>query len=109
PMSVSFKTAQAPAILRTLPSAGASEVPTDTIITISFNRPMIPLTSLDSQPNPAQWISISPQVAGRWVWLGTGAVGFHAESGLLPSTDYTVQAIAGWRDGGSVTIGRGDS
>src|SRR5205085_5790746 len=68
---------------------------------------MIPLTSLDNQPEPAQWVSVSPQVAGRWVWLGTGAVGFHAESGLLPSTEYTVQAKAGWPDSAGVPMEKG--
>ncbi|HEY0071784.1 MAG TPA: Ig-like domain-containing protein, partial [Chloroflexia bacterium] len=83
PLSASFQTAPPPAVLRTLPSTGASEVPTDTIVTITFNRPMIPLTALDSQPDPSQWVTITPNVKGRWVWLGTAAVGFRAETGFL--------------------------
>jgi uncharacterized protein YfaS (alpha-2-macroglobulin family) len=107
PLSASFKTAPPPAVLRTLPSAGASEVPTDTIVTITFNRPMIPLTALDSQPDPSQWVSMSPQVKGRWVWLGTAAVGFRPESGFLPSTVYTVGVKAGWPDATGVTLQQG--
>ncbi|HEX8598590.1 MAG TPA: Ig-like domain-containing protein [Chloroflexia bacterium] len=107
PLSASFQTAPPPAVLRTLPSAGASEVPTDTIVTITFNRPMIPLTALDSQPDPSQWVTISPQVQGRWVWLGTAAVGFHPASGFLPSTAYTVDVKAGWPDAAGVTLGQG--
>jgi hypothetical protein len=107
PLSASFQTAPPPAVLRTLPSAGASEVPTDTIVTITFNRPMIPLTALDSQPDPSQWVTISPQVNGRWVWLGTAAVGFHAASGFLPSTTYKVDVKAGWPDAAGVTLLQG--
>ncbi|MGI8586169.1 MAG: Ig-like domain-containing protein [Chloroflexia bacterium] len=109
PMDAAFKTAPAPAILRTLPSAGASEVPTDTIVTISFNRPMIPLTALESQPNISQWVTISPAVEGRWVWLGTSAAGFHAATGLLPSTAYSVTVKDGWPDEAGVTLARGQT
>ncbi|HET6312712.1 MAG TPA: Ig-like domain-containing protein, partial [Chloroflexia bacterium] len=107
PLSASFQTAPPPAVLRTLPSAGASEVPTDTIVTITFNRPMIPLTALDSQPDPSQWVTISPNVTGRWVWLGTAAVGFHADAGFLPSTAYRVDVKAGWPDAAGVTLQQG--
>ncbi|MDQ3929059.1 MAG: Ig-like domain-containing protein, partial [Chloroflexota bacterium] len=107
PLSASFQTAPPPAVLRTLPSAGASEVPTDTIVTITFNRPMIPLTALDNQPDPSQWVTISSQVQGRWVWLGTAAVGFHPASGFLPSTSYTVDVKAGWPDATGVTLLQG--
>ncbi|HMA35603.1 MAG TPA: Ig-like domain-containing protein [Chloroflexia bacterium] len=107
PLAVQFKTAAPPAILRTLPSAGAAEVPTDTIITISFNRPMIPLTALDHQPDAGQWVSIQPAVAGRWVWLGTAAAGFHAATGFLPATEYAVTANAGWPDATGIGLRQG--
>ena len=111
PMSASFKTAPAPAILRTLPSIGASEVPTDVIVTVTFNRPMIPLTALDSQPDPSQWASISPKLAGRWVWLGTSAVGFRpdATAGFIPASDYTLDVKTGWPDADGVTLAQGTS
>lgn len=109
PLSASFKTAPPPSILRTLPSQGASDVPTDTIVTLTFNRPMIPLMALDSQPDPGQWASISPAVKGRWVWLGTSAVGFRADEGFLPATGYTVAAKAGWPDADGVTMPQGAS
>ncbi|HEX9987183.1 MAG TPA: Ig-like domain-containing protein [Chloroflexia bacterium] len=109
PLSASFKTAPPPAILRTLPSDGATEVPLDTIATITFNRPMIPLTALDSQPDVSQWVSITPSVAGRWVWLGTSAVGFRADAGFLPSTLYTIQVKEGWTDSAGVPLTAGTS
>lgn len=109
PMQAGFKTAAAPTILRTLPSIGATEVATDVIVTVSFNRPMIPLTALDSQPDPSQWVSISPKVNGRWVWLGTAAVGFRPDpvSGFQPATSYTLDVKAGWPDATGVIIAQG--
>jgi uncharacterized protein YfaS (alpha-2-macroglobulin family) len=109
PLSASFQTAPPPTILRTLPSDGATEVPLDTIATITFNRPMIPLTALDSQPDVSQWVSIEPAVAGRWVWLGTSAVGFRADEGFLPSTLYTIQVKEGWPDSAGVAMTAGAS
>lgn len=107
PLSASFKTAPPPSILRTLPSEGASDVPTNTIVTLTFNRPMIPLTALSNQPDPARWVTISPAVAGHWVWLGTSAVGFRADTGFLPATAYTVAAKAGWPDANGVAMQAG--
>ncbi|MEO8286656.1 MAG: Ig-like domain-containing protein [Chloroflexota bacterium] len=107
PLSANFTTAPPPSILRTLPSEGASEVPTDTIITISFNRPMIPLTALDNQPDAGKWITISPAIKGRWVWLGTAAAGFRAETGFQPATSYSVEVKSGWPDAAGVTLAQG--
>ncbi|HEY0068941.1 MAG TPA: alpha-2-macroglobulin family protein, partial [Chloroflexia bacterium] len=56
---------------------------------------------------PSQWVTITPNVKGRWVWLGTAAVGFHAESGFLPSTAYAVDVKAGWPDATGVTLQQG--
>lgn len=105
--SARFQTDPPPAIVRTLPTDGAYEVPADAIITINFNRPMIPLTSLDNQPDVSKWVAISPAIQGRWVWLGTAAVGFHPTTGYLPATVYTVQAKAGWPDAVGVTLAQG--
>lgn len=109
PMQAGFKTAPAPTILRTLPSTGATDVATDVIVTVSFNRPMIPLTALDSQPDPSQWVTISPQVSGRWVWLGTAAVGFRPDpvAGFQPATSYTLNVKPGWPDAAGATIEQG--
>ncbi|HKP52311.1 MAG TPA: Ig-like domain-containing protein [Chloroflexia bacterium] len=102
-----FQTDLPPAIVRTLPTDGADEVPADAIVTVNFNRPMIPLTSLDNQPDVSKWVSIKPAVQGRWVWLGTAAVGFHPATGYLPATTYTVEVKAGWPDAVGVTLAQG--
>lgn len=106
-LSVSFKTAAPPSVLRTLPTMGASEVPTDAVVTVTFDRPMTPLTSLSTQPDAKRWLAISPPVRGRWVWLGTAAVGFQLEGGLTPATLYTVEVRAGWPDAAGVPLAEG--
>ncbi|MDQ6694918.1 MAG: Ig-like domain-containing protein [Chloroflexota bacterium] len=107
PMSASFKTAPPPSVLRTLPGAGAVEVPTDAIVTVTFNHPMIPLTALSNQPDAGQWVVISPAVKGHWVWLGTSAAGFRADNGLQPATAYTLDIKPGWPDAYDVPMQQG--
>lgn len=109
PASISFGTAAPPTILRTLPSPNASEVPTDTVLTLSFDRPMIPVTALSNQPDASDWVQISPHVPGRWVWLGTAAAGFQADAGLQPSTTYRVAVKAGWPDAAGVPLAQGSA
>ena len=109
PLVARFLTAAPPTILRTLPSAGTKEVPINVLVSLSFSRPMIPLTALDNQPDASQWLTISPAVAGRWVWLGTAAVGFRADSGFAPATDYVISVKAGWPDYSGVPLAQASS
>ncbi len=86
-----FRTAGLPSVYRTVPPADATDVVTGTTITIQFSQPMIALTALDSQPAVGDKITIDPAPAGQWRWLGTTALGFYANGGLHPATQYTVK------------------
>ena len=67
-------------------------------ITVNFNQPMIPLSSVDelAEQVPAR---ISPSTDGKWRWLGTQTLVFEFGSGqrLKNSTDYVVTIPAGTR------------
>lgn len=67
-------------------------------ITINFNQPMVPLSSVDSlaEQVPAR---ISPSADGKWRWLGTQTLVFEFGSGqrLKNATDYVVTVPAGTR------------
>ncbi len=107
PASARFSTAPPATILRTLPAPDAHSVVTDTLISVQFSRPLIPLTALDAQPDVSRWVSIQPAVAGRFVWLGTATLGFRPASGFLPSTTYHVAVQTGLPDAGGVGISQG--
>jgi uncharacterized protein YfaS (alpha-2-macroglobulin family) len=109
PALARFVTAPPPSILRTLPAADAREVPTDTLISIQFNRPMIPLTALNAQPDVSRWVSISPAVPGRFVWLGTATLGYRPAAGFQPSTTYKVAVQPGLPDAGGVGLPGGST
>jgi uncharacterized protein YfaS (alpha-2-macroglobulin family) len=75
--------------------AERSETHEDTEITIVFNRPMVPLTTLDVQEEVPLPISISPETPGRWKWISTRNLQFIPESTLIPSSDYTIEIREG--------------
>ncbi|MBM4355048.1 MAG: hypothetical protein FJ109_14895, partial [Deltaproteobacteria bacterium] len=64
-------------------------------ITVTFNQPMVPLTSLqelDKLPVPMQ---IEPKPEGRFVWIGTDTVGFVPTYRLPFGNEFKVTIPAG--------------
>jgi alpha-2-macroglobulin len=83
-------------VLRMQPQGDVKIAP---FVTITFDQPMVPITTLaqlDSADVPA---TISPALAGRWQWIGTSTLRFDAKSDFgdrLPmATTYTVSVPAG--------------
>ncbi len=59
-------------------------------ITILFNRPMVPLTTLTEQESKELPITISPETKGRFKWVSTRNLQFIPDTQLTPSSHYTV-------------------
>lgn len=68
-----------------------SETHEDSEITIVFNRPMVPLTTLTEQAQKELPIIISPETPGTWKWVSTRNLQFIPETTLIPSSQYTVK------------------
>lgn len=85
------------------------EVPLAPQLSITFSQPMVALTSqaeLAAVDAPAR---ITPQIAGRWRWVGTRTLLFEAADNRLPmATEYTVTVPAGTRsaNGGALANAR---
>ncbi|CAF3263406.1 unnamed protein product [Rotaria socialis] len=61
-------------------------------ITLTFNQSMISVSSLDEQMKAEDLgISLTPNVEGRWKWIGTQTVQFEAQHRLPYSTKYTLK------------------
>jgi hypothetical protein len=76
------------------PSDGRDDVPTDSPITVVFNRPVVPLRTLDDQadlPNP---LAFNLPVAGSGVWINTSTYQFTPEGGL-PGSQTVIVTIDG--------------
>ncbi|MCA9489436.1 MAG: Ig-like domain-containing protein [Myxococcales bacterium] len=82
---------QAPKVVRFSPEG---EVPMAPNVSITFDQPMIALTSQEeaSKHVPA---TLSPQPAGRWRWLGTKTLLFDPDPRLPMATEYTIEVPAG--------------
>ena len=79
-----------PKVLTVFPKAG-SEASEDSEITVMFNRPMVPITTLDVLADFDIPIEISPATAGKFKWIGTRTVQFAADERLTRSSNYTVK------------------
>ncbi|PIR90449.1 hypothetical protein COU05_01980 [bacterium (Candidatus Gribaldobacteria) CG10_big_fil_rev_8_21_14_0_10_37_21] len=73
-----------------------SEAPEESKITITFNRPMVPLTTLSQVEQRDIPVEITPQTAGKFRWLSTNVLQFEPKERLLRSWDYTVKVKAGF-------------
>ena len=93
-MSGDFYVDEDPKVQAIFPALN-SETNEDSEITIVFNRPMVPLTTLTKQEEFEIPVIISPSTAGKFKWISTRNLQFIPESTLQPSTDYTVEIKAG--------------
>ena len=82
------------AVERRRPEGEVGNVPR---VSITFSRPVAPLTSADALgPNESPFI-LEPKVPGAWRWLSTRTLVFEPNASRLPmATEYRVQSRAGW-------------
>ncbi|MDO8536702.1 MAG: MG2 domain-containing protein [bacterium] len=73
-----------------------SEAPENSNITVVFNRPMVPLTSLSELEAQEIPLEVSPKTAGRFKWITTRNLQFIPEERLFRSTNYSVTVKPGF-------------
>lgn len=97
PVDISLVAAAPLQVTSTQPGDGATEISTASQIVVVFNRPIVPLTSVDEQENLPQPLTIDPPVEGEGVWLNTSIFAFQPTLGLAGATQYqvTVDGVTG--------------
>ncbi|MBK9123331.1 MAG: Ig-like domain-containing protein [Chloroflexi bacterium] len=75
-------------VISTVPQVGMEEIDTDTAIVVVFDRPVVPLTTLDDQAGLPQPLTLQPEVAGVGEWLGTSVYQFTPATALSGGTVY---------------------
>lgn len=89
PYQVSYLTVGYLQVAEVLPSQEAGPVPTDSAITVVFDRPVVPLTtSMDVEDLP-QPIRLSPSVAGAGEWINSAIYEFKPAAPLKSDSRYT--------------------
>jgi len=75
------------------------EIPIAPFVNITFNQPMVPLTTIEDLSELDVPVQVTPSIPGTWRWLGTKTLNFQADSELvdrLPmATEYEVIIPAG--------------
>ncbi|NLG28097.1 MAG: hypothetical protein GX557_09310, partial [Chloroflexi bacterium] len=80
------------------PSADATDVPTNSVIRVIFNRPVVPLTSVNEQQALITPIKIEPPLEGTGRWTNTSIYTFEPSEALAAGTLYTVTVADGLAD-----------
>ena len=81
-----------------LPAPDAADAEVRSAITVMFNRPVVPLTSLADQaslPNP---LVLDPPASGKGEWLNTSIYIFRPDTPLAGGQTYTGRVAAGLQD-----------
>lgn len=92
-ITYTFSVEGAPTVVSRLPAPESVAIPTDAVVSIVFDRPMVPLTTVYTKQSIQfnNWpITISPAIEGNWNWLGTSTVEFRPANNFMTATEYTV-------------------
>jgi len=81
--------------LEVLRYAPEGDVPLAPYLSVTFNQPMVPLTSLQDLAARDVPVKLSPQPAGKWRWVGTKTLFFEPRNRFPMATKYTVEVPAG--------------
>ena len=98
PISFDVSVASNLLVSQVFPADGTLDVENNAVITVIFNRPIVPLTSVEDQVEHPQPIKIRPEISGRGDWINTSVYVFRPEETLLSSTEYTVTVEPGLVD-----------
>jgi uncharacterized protein YfaS (alpha-2-macroglobulin family) len=83
-------------VLRHQPEGDVDIAP---VVSITFDQPMVPVGTVGQLDAAAVPATITPDIPGRWQWIGTTTLRFDATSDVIDrlpmSTDYTVTVPAG--------------
>jgi hypothetical protein len=95
---LAFHTSESLAVGQVFPADGTQDVALDATITLIFNRPVVPLTIEEEQPNLPQPLEFIPEIKGTGDWLNSSVYVFQPEELLKSGTRYEVRIGAGLED-----------
>jgi len=74
---------------QTIPADGAQDVDPETVVTMLFNHPVIPLTTLNEQAGLPQPLTFDPPIDGKAEWLNTSVLVFRPTHPLPGGATFT--------------------
>ncbi|MDE0030653.1 MAG: hypothetical protein OXU42_14770, partial [Deltaproteobacteria bacterium] len=104
PQAASLSDALADAPLAVLRYSPEGDAPLAPQLSITFNQPMVPLTSHRELAREEVPVRLSPEPPGRWRWVGAQTLFFEAGAAgparMPMATEYTVEIPAGTQSAG---------
>ncbi|NJM41121.1 MAG: hypothetical protein HC853_10250, partial [Anaerolineae bacterium] len=85
-------------VAQTIPPQGAVDVSADSPITVLFNRPVVPLTTIAQQAELPKPLTFDPPIEGTGEWLNTSIYVFRPSQALAGGAQYTGKVMAGLKD-----------
>ena len=76
PVTFAFRTVGYLEVTDVQPAPDAEEVESDAVVTVLFNRPVVPLTSIAQQAELPHPLTFTPPVTGEGEWLNTSIYTF---------------------------------
>lgn len=98
PVEVEVQTVGFLEVGEVVPAPDAQAVETDAVITVFFNRPVVPLGIAEDAPGLPQPLTFSPDIPGAGEWINTSIYMWRPSAPLAGSTTYTVTVAAGLED-----------
>jgi hypothetical protein len=80
------------------------DVPLAPYLSVTFNQPMVALTSIADLAANAVPVKLSPMPAGKWRWVGTKTLMFEPSARFPMATKYTVEIPAGTKSATGGTL-----
>ncbi|MCB0208216.1 MAG: Ig-like domain-containing protein [Anaerolineae bacterium] len=98
PFTFRFSTPGFLEVTQVIPADGTIDVETQATITVMFNRPVVPLTSLEEAENFPQPLEFEPKISGQGEWLNTSIYVFTPAGDLPGGVTFTARVNAGLQD-----------
>ncbi|MDR3577594.1 MAG: Ig-like domain-containing protein [Anaerolineaceae bacterium] len=98
PVSFSFTTVNDLQVSQVFPADLAIDVENKALVTVMFNRPVVPLVIAEDQSRLPTPITIDPEISGTGQWLNTSVYIFRPTSFLKGGVNYKVTVKSGLAD-----------
>jgi len=102
-LSKDFVVDEDPKVLEVFPRSG-SEASENSSVTIMFNRPMVPLTTLSTLEQKNVPVAITPETSGKFKWISTRTLQFIPSERLRYSSHYSVKILSGFTSTDGVPV-----
>ena len=83
---------------QTIPAQGTQDANPDTVVTVLFNRAVVPLTTLNEMAGLPQPLSFEPAIDGKAEWLNTSILVFRPSKPLSGGTTYKGRIASDLKD-----------